>query len=80
MGATAAHRALERVADGTCTQVWAWMTNKCRRKLNGGEGYITTEISQRKEKKIRKEKTKKAQRERREALRMGEELGVQIPK
>ena len=55
------------------------MTNKCRRKMNGGEGYITTEISQRKEKKKRKEKTKKAQRERREALRMGEELGVQIP-
>ena len=79
MGTTAAHRALERVADRTCTQVWAWMTNKCRRKMNGGEGYITTEISQRKEKKKRKEKTKKAQRERREALRMGEELGVQIP-
>ena len=48
MGVTAAHRALERVANGTCTQVWAWMTNKCRRRMNGGEGYITTEISQRK--------------------------------
>ena len=48
MGATAAHRALERVADGTCTQVWAWMTNKCKRRMNRGERYITTEISQRK--------------------------------
>ena len=46
MGATAAHRTPERAADGTCTQVWAWMTNKCRRKMNGGEGYITTGISQ----------------------------------
>ena len=32
MGATAAHKALERVADGTCTQVWVWMTNKYRRR------------------------------------------------
>ena len=32
MGATVAHKALERVADGTCTQVWAWMTNKYRRR------------------------------------------------
>ena len=47
MGTTAAHRAPERVADGTCTQVWAWMTNKCRRGMNGEKGYITTEISQR---------------------------------
>ena len=46
MGATAAHRAPERVADGTCTRVWAWMTNKCRRRMNGREGYITTEITQ----------------------------------
>ena len=46
LGATAAHRALERVADGTCTQVGAWMTNKCRRRMNQGEGYITWEISQ----------------------------------
>ena len=33
MGATAAHRMPERVADGTHTQVWAWMTNKCRRRM-----------------------------------------------
>ena len=46
--ATAAHRAPKRVADGTCTQVWAWMTNKCRRRMNQGEGYIILEISQKK--------------------------------
>ena len=40
--------------------------------MNGGEGYITTEISQRKKKRKRKP------RERREAPRMGEELGVHI--
>ena len=41
--------------------------------MNGEKGYITTEISQR-----RKKGGKKAQRERREAPRMGEELGVHI--
>ena len=46
MGATVAHRAPEKVTDGTCTRVWAWMTDKCRKKMNGGVGYITTEISQ----------------------------------
>ena len=46
MGATAAHRAPKKMADGTCTRVWAWMTDKCRKKMNGGVGYITTEISQ----------------------------------
>ena len=46
-GVTAAHRAPERMADKTCTWWWAWMTNKCRRRMNGREGYITTEISQR---------------------------------
>ena len=56
MGATTAHRAPEKVVDGTCTQVWAWMTNKCRRRMNGGEGYITIEIS-------RKERTRKTKRE-----------------
>ena len=40
MGATAAHRVPERVADGTCTQIWAWMTNKCKRRMNEREGYI----------------------------------------
>ena len=72
MKATTAHRAPEKVADGTCIQVWAWVTNKCRRRMNGGEGYIATEISQRKKKRKRKP------RERREAPRMGEELGVHI--
>ena len=45
-GTTTAHRAPKRVVDGTCTQVWAWMTNKCRRRMNQEEGYITSEISQ----------------------------------
>ena len=61
MGAIAAHRAPERVADGTCTRVWAWMTNKCRRRINGREGYITTEITQSKG----TGKKKKAQRKER---------------
>ena len=64
MGATAAHRALERVTDGTCTQVWAWMTNKCRRRMNGGEGYITTEISQRRKRKEEKGEKKARRKER----------------
>ena len=68
METTAAHRVPERIADGTCTQVWIWMTNKCRRRMNGGEGYITIEISQRKEKKKKKKgkkEKKKAQRKER---------------
>ena len=48
MGATAAYKAPERVTDGSCTQVWAWMTNKCRRMMNQREGYITLEIFQKK--------------------------------
>ena len=46
MGDTTTHRVLERVADGTCTRVWAWMTDKCRKRMNGRERYITTEITQ----------------------------------
>ena len=55
MGATAAHRVPERVADGTCTQIWAWMTNKCKRRMNEREGYIyiTSEISQGREERER---------------------------
>ena len=49
MGAIATHSAPEKVADGTCTRVWTWMTDKCRKKMNGGVGYITTEISQKEE-------------------------------
>ena len=45
MGATAAHRAIKKVVDGTCTQVWAWMT-ECRKKMNWGVGYITIETLQ----------------------------------
>ena len=49
MGATFAHRAPERMADGTCTRGWTWMTDKCRRRMNIRKGYITREISQREE-------------------------------
>ena len=48
MGAAVAHKAPERMADGTCTRGWAWMTDKCRRRMNRKEGYITIEISQEK--------------------------------
>ena len=62
MGATAAYRAPESVADGTCPRVWAWMTNKCRRRMNGREGYITTEITQSKKGKKKKKAQKKGER------------------
>ena len=47
MGAAVAHKASERMTDGTCTRGWVWMTDKCRRRMNKRGGYITTEISQR---------------------------------
>ena len=62
MGATAAHKAPERVAHGTCTRVWAWMTDKCRRRMNGREGYITIEITQSKEKRKKQEGLEKGGR------------------
>ena len=74
MGATAAHRAPERVVDGTCTRAWAWMTDKCRRKMNGREGYITTKITPIWGRRGRRRRLK----ERREASGMREELGVPI--
>ena len=46
MGVTAAYRAPVKVADGMCTRVWAWMTDKCRKKINGRVEYIISEISQ----------------------------------
>ena len=46
LGATTTYRTPERMVDGTCTQVWAWMTNKCRRRMYREKGYITSEISQ----------------------------------
>ena len=58
MGVTVAHRAPKGVADGTCTQVEAWMTNKCRMRINERDIYIyiyiTTEISQREGRKKKK--------------------------
>ena len=62
MGAATAHRAPERVADGTCTQVWVWMTNKCKMMMNGREGYITTEISQRRGDEKEKKKAQRKER------------------
>ena len=56
MRTTAAYRAPERVADKMCTQVLAWMINKCRSRMNRGERYKTTEISQRKEGRNKKKK------------------------
>ena len=75
MGATAAYRAPESVADGTCPRVWAWMTDKCRRRMNGRDGYITTEITQ-----SRGKGGGEAKRpiERREAPGMREELRVPV--
>ena len=74
MGATVAHRAAEKVADGMCTRVWAWMTDKCRKKMKGGGGYIRREISQRRE----GGEERKSPRKRREALGTREELGILI--
>ena len=74
MGATAAHRAPERVADGTCTRVWAWMTDKCRRRMNGKEEYIITEITRSRGGRG----WRRRPRERREAPRMREELRVPV--
>ena len=51
------HSKLRKALDGTGTQVATYMINKWTAKMNGGEGYITTEISQRGE-------TEKRERER----------------
>ena len=45
IGDTTAHRASEGVADGTCSQVSAWMTNKCKKRMNQRKEYIISEIS-----------------------------------
>ena len=56
MGAIAAHRVPEKMTNGTCIRVWAWITDKCRKKMNGGVGYITIEISQRRREAQEKER------------------------
>ena len=77
IGATAAHRVLERVADGTCTQVWTWMTNKYRRSINEGEIYNNRDLTKKRGGgKESKRGTKKE--EGREALGRREELGTHI--
>ena len=75
MRATVAHRAPERAVDGTCTQVWVWMTDKCRKRMNEREGYITTKITQRDK---GERKRRRRPRERREALGTQKELGVPV--
>ena len=47
------------MADGTHTRVWVWMTDKCRKRINGREGYIITEITQSKGDGKRKEAQEK---------------------
>ena len=74
MGATAAPRAPERVADGTCTRVWVRMTDKCKRRMNGRNGYITTEITQSEGEGGETRRPRK----RREAPGMQGELGVPV--
>ena len=68
MGATAAHRVTEKVADRTYTRIWTWMTNKCRKKMNGGVGYISIEIS----------KERRRPRKGGKAPGMREELGILV--
>ena len=41
-----AHRTLEGVADGVCTQVWAWITNKCRTRMDQRELYNVRDLPQ----------------------------------
>ena len=51
------HSKLRKVLDGTGTQVATCMINRWTVKMNGKEGYITTEISR--ERDGRKEEKKK---------------------
>ena len=46
----ATHSKLRKALDGTDTQVVTCMINRWTARMNGGEGYITTNISQRMEK------------------------------
>ena len=41
---TTAHRTSEGVADGMCTQVWAWMTNKCKTRMDQREIYKVRDL------------------------------------
>ena len=75
IGVTTAHKASERVANGTCFQVWAWMTNKCRTKMTQKKD-ITQEI-------FHKERggqptRRRRPRKRKEAIGTREELGILV--
>ena len=43
---TTAHKASEGVVDGTCTQVWTWMTNKYRMRIEQKEIYNARDLPQ----------------------------------
>ena len=53
---TATHSKLRKALDGTDTQVKTCIINRWMAKMNGGEGYITTEILQRRGTKEKGEK------------------------
>ena len=36
----------EGMADGTCTKIWAWMTNKCRTRMDQRELYNVKDLPQ----------------------------------
>ena len=55
----ATHNKLRKALDGTSTQVATCMINRWTVKMNGGEGYITTEISQERGTEERRRKRRK---------------------
>ena len=70
---TATHSKLRKALDGTDTQVKTCIINRWMAKMNGGEGYITTEISQ-KGGGTEKEKGRKKERKTIVVLRTPEKL------
>ena len=76
----AIHSKLRKVLDGAGTQVATCIINRWTVKMNGGEGYITTEISQERGTEERRRKRRKTiavlrtpESSRREALENREE-------
>ena len=58
----ATHSKLRKALDGTNTQVATCMINRWTARMNGGEGYITTEISQKRGTEKREEERRKGRR------------------
>ena len=56
------HSKLRKALDGTGTQVATCMINRWTARMNGGKGYITTEISQKKGTEKREEERRKGRR------------------